>query len=104
MRKKEKFAPTFGITGEWKTAAQITNNPRALKALVRQYNDAFGTDSEHMTYIVSGSFGYKQTVDHDEVMKSIEREERLARIRHRQASRRRKKAQDFFSKNERLPL
>ncbi len=104
MRKKEKFAPKFGITGEWKTAAHITNNPRALKMQVRNYNDHFGEDSEHDTYIVSGSFGYRQTIDETEIMRSIEKEERLAKIRHRQASRRRKRAQDFFSKNERLPL
>lgn len=103
MRKK-KLKPVFGITEEWKFAREITDRPRTLKAQVRAYNDRFGLDEDHQTYIVSGSFGYKQTVDKDEIMKSIEKEERLARIRHRQASRRRKKAYDFFSKNERLPI
>ncbi len=73
MRKKKVLKPVFGITDEWKTARELTDQPRTLKAQVRSYNDHFGEDEKHQTYIVSGSFGYKQTVDHDEIMKSIER-------------------------------
>ena len=104
MRKKKKFEPVFGITEEWKFAREITDHPRTLKAQVRAYNDCFGLDEDHQTYIISGSYGYRQTTDKEEIMRSIEKEERLAKIRHRQASRRKKKALDFFSSNMRLPV
>lgn len=105
MRPRRKpLTPVFGITENWQTASVLTEHPRQLKALVRKYNDRFGTDAEHQTYIVSGSWGYKQTTDKDEIMESIKKEERLARTRFHQASMRKKKVQEFFSMNERLPI
>ena len=94
----------FGITTEWRTSDQITDHPRALKMQVRHYNDRFGEDEEHQYYIISGSYGYKLTQDKEEIMHSIEKEERLAKIRFKQAKTRRKNAEDFFTKNTRLPL
>lgn len=94
----------FGIGTEWKTALEITDNPRELKRKVRAFNNEFGKDDKHQVYIISGSHGYRLTSDRDEVMESIEKEERLARIRFKQANRRRKRAEDFFTKNERLPI
>ena len=98
------MTPVYGITEEWKTANLLTDQPRQLKALVRRYNNLFGTDAEHQTYIISGSYGYKQTTDKEEIMESIKKEERLARIRFHQASMRKKKVLEFFSENERLPI
>lgn len=103
MRKKKEIE-IFGITENWKRSYEITDRPRHLKMLVREYNDRFGTDDEHEYYIISGSFGYRLTQDKEEIMNSIKKEERLARIRFRQASRRRKKVEDFFTDNGRLPL
>ena len=95
----------FGITDKrWKTALEITDDPRGLKRKVRAFNNQFGEDNEHQVYIISGSCGYKLTNDRDEVMQSIEKEKRLAQIRFKQANRRKKRAEDFFSNNERLPL
>lgn len=94
----------FGIKFYWQTASEITVNPRGLKMLVRNWNNKFGEDDEHNVYIVSGSNGYRLSDDMDEIMKSIEKEERLARIRLSQAHKRRRRALDFFSNNERLPL
>ncbi len=104
MRKKKKFEPVFGITEEWKFAREITDHPRTLKASVRQYNDLFGSDKNHQTFIISGSKGYKQTNDKQLILDYLEREERIMRIKRKQTSRRRKRVQDFFSQNERLPL
>lgn len=94
----------FGIGTEWKTALEITSDPRGLKRKVRAFNDLFGTDESHQVYIVSGSLGYRLTADKEEIMQSIDREYALANTRYGQASRRRKLAEDFFSNNERLPL
>lgn len=94
----------FGISGEWHTALEITTEPRKLKKQVREWNNEFGKDETHNVYIISGSKGYRLTTDKDEVMQSIEKEERLAKIRFKQAKLRRKQAQDFFTKNERLPI
>lgn len=94
----------FGITDRWQTALTITENPRGLKKKVREWNNDFGKDEIHNVYIISGSKGYRFTTNKDEIMQSIEKEERLARIRFSQAHRRRNRAREFFSKNERLPL
>lgn len=95
----------FGITEKkWKTAIEITDNPRGLKKKVRAFNNNFGKDNEHQVYVISGSKGYRLTTSKDEIMESIEREERLAKIRFKQASERRKAAREYFSSNERLPL
>ena len=59
---------------------------------------------QNNVYIISGSKGYRLTTDKDEVMQSIEKEERLAKIRFKQAHRRRRRAENFFTKNERLPI
>lgn len=102
--KKKQKPDVFGITEEWQTAKYITTDPRGLKRLVREYNNGFGTDEDHQYYIVSGTKGYRLTQDKDEVMQSIAKEERLIKIRSKQAKRRRKHAQDFFTENERLPI
>ena len=94
----------FGITDQWHTALEITTDPRKLKKQVREWNNEFGKDDTHDVYIISGSKGYRLTKDKDEVMQSIAKEERLAKIRFKQAHRRRRRAQDFFTKNERLPI
>jgi hypothetical protein len=94
----------FGITDRWQTGLTITEDTRGLKRLVREWNNAFREDDEHNVYIISGSKGYRLTRDMTEIMESIEKEERLARIRFSQAHKRRKRARDFYSKNERLPL
>lgn len=95
----------FGITDKrWKTAAEITDQPRTLKHKVQDFNNHFGEDAEHNMYIISGSWGYKLTNDREEIMASIDKEEALAKRRFKQMSRRRKRAEDFFSQNERLPL
>lgn len=99
MKKK-----VFGITDQWHTALEITAEPRKLKKQVREWNNEFGKDETHNVYIISGSKGYRLTQDKDEVMQSIAKEERLAKIRFKQAKLRRKQAQDFFTKNERLPI
>jgi hypothetical protein len=105
MRERRKKPVIFGITtDEWKKASEITLDPRGLKKLVREYNDSFGIDSVHQYYIISGSYGYKLTRDKDEIMASIAREERLAKIRFKQAKDRRKHAEEFFSRNTRLPI
>jgi hypothetical protein len=109
MRAKGKGRRTerevFGIVkSRWKTAAEITCKPRTLKARVRAFNDKFGTDEEHNIYIISGNLGYRLTNDKQEILDSIAHEEKLAKIRFRQASRRKKKAYDFFTDNERLPI
>ena len=83
---------------------EITTEPRKLKKQVREWNNEFGKDETHNVYIISGSKGYRLTQDKDEVMQSIAKEERLAKIRFKQAKLRRKQAQDFFTKNERLPI
>ena len=92
----------FGITEKWQTASKITSNPRTLKAKVREYNNLFGTDDNHRYYIISGSWGYRLTTDKQEILASIDKEERLAKIRFKQMSRRRKKVYDYFSTNERF--
>lgn len=94
----------FGITEEWQTADLITLRPRALKKQVREYNNEFGKDKEHQYYIISGSKGYRLTQDKGEIMASIAKEERLAKIRFKQMRRRLKRAEEYFSKNERLPI
>ena len=94
----------FGITEEWRTSNEITDQPRALKKMVREYNNNFGKDKDHQWYIISGSNGYRLTQDKEEIMASIAKEERLAKIRFRQMRRRLKRAEDYFSKNERLPI
>ena len=94
----------FGITPCWQTALTITENPRGLKKKVREWNNEFGKDENHDVYIISGSKGYRLTTDKDEIMQSIEKEERLAKIRFKQAGRRKRRAREFFSKNERLPI
>lgn len=101
MAKQKRI---FGITDQWQTALEITTEPRKLKKQVREWNNEFGKGEDHSVYIISGSKGYRLTTDKDEVMQSIAKEERLIRIRSKQARRRRKQAEDFFSKNERLPL
>ena len=101
MAKQKRI---FGITDQWQTALEITTEPRKLKKQVREWNNEFGKDEDHNVYIISGSKGYRLTTDKDEVMQSIAKEERLIRIRSKQARRRRKQAEDFFSKNERLPI
>ena len=100
MRDRE----VFGITERWQTALTITENPRGLKKKVREWNNDFGKDETHNVYIISGSKGYRFTTNKDEIMQSIEKEERLARVHFKQASRRKRRARDFFSKNVRLPL
>lgn len=94
----------FGITYYWQTAAEITDNPRGLKMLVRDWNNKFGEDGEHNVYIISGRKGYRLTREKDEIMESIGKEGSLIKIRQKQFSNRRKRALDFFSNNERLPL
>lgn len=101
MAKQRKV---FGISYEWQTAPEITSEPRKLKYLVREWNNAFGKDEDHNVYIISGSKGYRLTTDKDEVMQSIAKEERLVKTRAKQARKRRKQAEDFFTKNERLPI
>lgn len=101
---QEMERSVFGITDRWQTAITLTENTRGLKKLVREWNNSFGEDENHNVYIISGSKGYRLTRDMTEIMQSIEKEERLARIRFSQAHKRRKRARDFFSKNERLPL
>ena len=104
-RRKTLAPEVFGITtAEWRTASMITDQPRALKMQVREFNDHFGEDDEHQYYIVSGSFGYRLTTDKDEIMASIEKEERLAKIRFKQASDRRKHVEEYFTRNTRLPI
>ena len=100
MRDRE----VFGITERWQTALTITEDTRGLKKRVRDWNNAFGDDELHNVYIISGSKGYRLTQDMKEIMQSIEKEERLARVRFTQAHRRRNRAREFFSKNVRLPL
>jgi hypothetical protein len=100
MRDRE----VFGITERWQTALTITENPRGLKKKVREWNNDFGKDETHNVYIISGSKGYRFTTNKDEIMQSIEKEERLARVRFKQAGRRKRRAQNFFTKNERLPI
>lgn len=99
MRKE-----VFGITEEWQTADLITDHPRTLKKMVRQYNNDFGKDKEHEWYIVSGSKGYRLTQDKDEILQSIHKEEKLAKIRFKQMKRRLNRAMNYFSQNERLPI
>ena len=104
-RKGKTTQPNvFGITSEWKVASEITSDPRGLKFKVREHNNHFGEDEDHQYYIVSGSYGYRLTQDKDEIMGSISKEYALANIRFGQASRRKKHAEDYFSKNERLPI
>lgn len=104
-RNRRKQKPNvFGITEEWQTSKDITTDPRGLKRLVRDYNNKFGSDEHHQYYIVSGSKGYRLTQDEEEIMKSINKEYRLARIRLKQASTRRERTEEMFSKNARLPI
>lgn len=102
-RKKDE-PNVFGITKEWKTSSEITTDPRGLKFKVREYNNHFGEDEDHQYYIVSGSYGYRLTQDRLEISDSINKEYVLAHTRLGQAAQRRKCAEDFFSKNERLPI
>lgn len=94
----------FGITDRWQTAITLTEDPRGLKKKVREWNNSFGEDEHHNVYIISGRKGYRLTRDKDEIMESIGKEGSLIKIRQKQFSNRRKRALDFFSKNERLPL
>lgn len=102
-RKPER--EVFGIVeSRWKKSSEITTQPRMLKYKVREFNNGFGEDAEHDVYIISGAYGYRLTKDKDEIMRSIEHEKKLAKIRFKQANNRWKKAEDFFTANERLPL
>lgn len=64
----------FGITDKrWTFASEITDQPRTLKAKVRAYNNAFGTDEDHQYYILSGALGYRLTKDREEIFNAIDR-------------------------------
>ena len=98
-------ADVFGITeGRWTFASEITDQPRALKALVRNFNNHFGEDEKHTYYILSGSKGYRLTKDRHEIFEAIGREERITKTRWRQAYCRKRAAIQYFSTDERLSV
>ena len=95
----------LGITDKrWKCAEEITQNPRALKRKVQEFNNHFGEDAEHTMYIVSGSNGYKLSNDKDEIMQAIGRDINFAKDRMDRAKDRMANARKYFSKNLRLPI
>ena len=78
--KKYKLKNTiFGISNRWTHAAETPHYPRELRALVMKFNDQFGVDPQHDTYIVSGIQGYKVTNDLEEIRDAIEHDEYVAR-------------------------
>ena len=59
------------VTYEWRHARDLDLEPREIRRAVSQFNDKFGTDSEHRYYIISGQNGYKLTKSKKEIALAI---------------------------------
>lgn len=76
MRKRKEF---LGIVpGEWRHAVDLRAEARDIRRNVSEFNDRYGTDADHLDYILSGKDGYRMTRNLKEIEKAIDRDYALA--------------------------
>ena len=76
MKKRKEF---MGIVpGEWRHAENLRAASRTIRQNVSDFNNKYGTDPDHLDYILSGKQGYRMTRDLDEIEEAIDRDHDLA--------------------------
>lgn len=76
MRKRKEF---LGIVpGEWRHAVNLRAEARDIRRNVAEFNNRYGTDADHLDYILSGNEGYRMTRNLNEIEDAINRDYDLA--------------------------
>lgn len=76
MRQRKEF---LGIVpGQWRHACDLRVSAREIRHNVSRFNNRYGTDPDHLDYIVSCKKGYKMTRNLDEIEEAIDRDHSIA--------------------------